>query len=42
MPLLLLKVIRYIEVLQGATFMEQNMRFGLFLGRLEILKKMGA
>jgi len=29
----------YIEVAQGAIFMEQNMRFGLILGRLSILKK---
>ena len=29
----------YIEVAQGAIFMEQNMRFGLVLGRLSILKK---
>ena len=26
----------YIEVVQGAIFMEQNMRFGLILGRLAI------
>ena len=31
----------YIEVLQGAIFMEQNMRFELFLSWLEILKKNG-
>jgi hypothetical protein len=30
----------YIEVAQGAILMEQNMRFGLILGRLAILKKM--
>ena len=29
----------YIEVLQGDIFMEQNMRFGLILGQLAILKK---
>ena len=29
----------YIEVVQGAIFMEQKMRFGLILGRLAILKK---
>ena len=29
----------YIEVAQGAIFMEQSMRFGLILGRLAILKK---
>ena len=29
----------YIEVVQRAIFMEQNMRFGLILGRLAILKK---
>jgi hypothetical protein len=29
----------YIEVAQSAIFMEQNMRFGLILGRLAILKK---
>ena len=29
----------YIEVVQGPIFMEQNMRFGLFWGRLAILKK---
>ena len=29
----------YIEVAQGDIFMEQNMRFGLILGRLAILKK---
>ena len=29
----------YIEVAQGAIFMEQNMRFGLILGRLAMLKK---
>ena len=29
----------YIEVTQGAIFMEQNMRFGLILGRLAMLKK---
>ena len=29
----------YIEVAQGAIFMEQNMRFGVILGRLTILKK---
>jgi hypothetical protein len=29
----------YIEVAQGAIFMEQNMRFGLIFGRLGILKK---
>ena len=29
----------YIEVAQGAIFMEQNMRFGLILGRLAILKR---
>ena len=28
-----------IEVAQGAIFMEQNIRFGLVLGRLAILKK---
>jgi hypothetical protein len=28
------------EVAQGAIFMEQNMRFGLILGQLAILKKM--
>ena len=28
-----------IEVAQGAIFMEQNMRFGLILGRLAILKQ---
>ena len=33
----------YIEVVQGAIFMEQNLRFGLILGRLAIHteKKMG-
>jgi hypothetical protein len=31
----------YIEVAQGAIFMEQNMRFGLILGRLVILKENG-
>ena len=30
-----------IEVVQGAIFMKQNMKFGLILGRLAILKKMG-
>ena len=30
----------YINVLQGAIFMEQNMRFWLILGWLAILKKM--
>ena len=30
---------QYIEVAQGAIFMEQKMRFGLVLGRLAILKK---
>ena len=30
-----------IEVLQGAIFMKQNMKFGLILGRLAILKKNG-
>ena len=29
----------YIEVAQEVIFMEQNMRFGLILGRLAILKK---
>ena len=29
----------YKEVVQGTIFMEQNMRFGLILGRLAILKK---
>ena len=29
----------YIEVAQGAIFMEQNMKFGLILGRLAIMKK---
>ena len=29
----------YIEVVQGAIFMEQNMRFVLILDRLPILKK---
>ena len=29
----------YIEVAKGAIFMEQNMRFGLILGLLAILKK---
>ena len=29
----------YIEVAQGAILMEQNMRFGLILGWLAILKK---
>ena len=29
----------YIKVAQGGIFMEQNMRFGLILGRLAILKK---
>ena len=29
----------YIEVAQGAIFMEQKIRFGLVLGRLAILKK---
>ena len=29
----------YIEVAQGTIFMEQNMRFGLILGRLAIMKK---
>ena len=29
----------YIEVVQGHIFMEQNMRFGLILGRLAILNK---
>ena len=29
----------YIEVMQGAIFMEHNMRFGLILGRLAVLKK---
>ena len=29
----------YIEVTQGAIFMEQDMRFGLILGWLAILKK---
>ena len=28
-----------IEVAQGVIFMEQNMRFGLILGQLTILKK---
>ena len=28
----------YIEVVQGAIFMEQNMRFGLILGRLKVSK----
>ena len=32
----------YIEVAQGAIFMEQKLRFGLDLGRLAILKKNGA
>ena len=32
----------YIEVAQGDIFMEQKMRFGLVLGRLAILKKIGA
>ena len=31
--------IHYVEVAQGAIFMEQNMRFELILGRLAILKK---
>ena len=31
----------YIEVTQEDIFMEQNMRFGLILGRLAILKKNG-
>ena len=31
----------YIEVAQEAIFMEQNIRFGLILGWLAILKKMG-
>jgi hypothetical protein len=31
----------YIEVAQGDIFMEQKMRFGLVLGQLAILKKMG-
>ena len=30
---------QYIEVAKGAIFMEQNMRFGLILGLLAILKK---
>jgi hypothetical protein len=30
---------RYIEVAQGAIFMEQNRRLGLILGRLAILKR---
>ena len=30
-----------IEVVQGAIFMKQNMKFGLILGRLAILKKNG-
>ena len=29
----------YIEVAQGAIFMEQNMRFGLILGWLAVPKK---
>ena len=29
----------YIETAQGAIFMEQNMRFGLILGWMAILKK---
>ena len=29
----------YLEVAQGAIFMDQNMRFGLILGKLAILKK---
>jgi hypothetical protein len=33
---------QYIEVAQGAIFREQNMGFGLILGQLAILKKMGA
>ena len=32
----------HIEVLQGAIFMKQNMKLGLILGRLAILKKIGA
>ena len=31
----------HIEVLQGAIFMKQNMKLGLILGRLAILKKIG-
>ena len=32
-------VYTYVEVTQGAISMEQNMRFGLILGLLAILKK---
>ena len=42
-PLQLLSIVsrqsHNIEVAQGAIFMEQNIRFGLILGRLAILKK---
>ena len=31
--------IKYIEVAQGATFMEENKRFVLVLGQMAILKK---
>ena len=31
----------YIKVAQGVIYMEQNMRFGLILGRLAILKNIG-
>ena len=37
----ILRQSHYIEVAQGDIFMEQNMRFGLILGRLTILKKNG-
>jgi hypothetical protein len=33
--------VRYIEVAQVDIFMEQQMRFGLYLGLLAILKKNG-
>ena len=33
---------QYIEVLQGATVIEQNKRFGPFLGQLKVRKKVGA
>ena len=29
----------YVEIAQGDIFMEQNMRFGLILGRLAMLKE---
>ena len=34
--------IHHIEVAQGNIFMEQIIRFGLFLGQLAVLKKIGA